>query len=112
MPTNVAPLSLSIARGTARTYLVTHQVSALDATPINIAGWTIRVTVKDVRNRVVLSKPTIVVDALAGRYNFSVTHNDTNISAGPYRLDIQRIDAGAETLMGLGTLSITPEVLY
>lgn len=108
---DVARLNLITAKGEARTYSGTHQTSATDTTPIDITGWTIKVTAKDEGGRVVLNKTATIVNGATGSYQFSVTHADTLVTPSAYRVDIQRT-SGAETLMGLGTWTVTPEVLY
>lgn len=109
---DVATVHLSISRGGAKTYTVTHETSGTNTAPIDVTGWTIVITAKDASGRSVLNKNGTVTNGPLGLYTFSVTHADTLLSPANYALDIQRTDSGSETLMGLGTFTITREVLY
>ena len=107
---DVALITLSVARGSAKTYNGTHVTSGTDSTPVNITGWTILVTARDENARVVWQKTASVVSGAAGTYTWPLTASDTTISAKPYTEDIWRTDSGSETLMALGTHTITSEV--
>ena len=109
----VALLNLSTARGEARTYNGTHQVSATDSTPVNITSWTIKVQAKDFNGNVVLDKTATVTSGPSGTYSFAVTHADTaTVGPGNYNMDIYRTDSGSETLMCYGAWNVTPDVRY
>lgn len=108
----VATGTLTATKGEAVTYNCTHVTSASDLTPINITGWTIRVTGRDRDGTVILTKTPSVISGAAGTYSFAVTHADTLIPVVLYALDIWRIDSGSEKPMWVGGWQITPEVIY
>lgn len=107
-----ANLAITAARGEAVTYTCTHQTSGASTTPIDITGWTIKVTARDESGAVVITKTATITSGPSGTYTFPVTHADTSIQPKAYALDIQRVDSGSERLMGLGTWTILREVLY
>ncbi len=110
MAAYVAPLSITVTRGEARTFNYTHQTSGTDSTPINIAGWTIVFTARDQTNTVVLTKSITVSSGPAGTYTWGVTATDTTRDPTSYTCDIWRTDSGSETIMGLGTMVISADV--
>lgn len=107
---SVARIQLECARGEARTFAGTHQTSGSDTTAINITGWTLVVTVRDENKAVMFTKSGTIVSGAAGTYTWPVTAANTLISPKPYSLDIWRTDAGSETLMAVGTLTVNDEV--
>lgn len=107
-----ATIAISAAKGEAVTYPCTHVTSASSSTPIDISGWTIKVTARDSNGTVVLNKTASVTSGPAGTYSFAVTTADTKLTPYAYPLDIQRTDSGSEKLMGLGKWTITGDVLY
>lgn len=107
-----ATIAISAAKGEAVTYPCTHVTSGSSSTPIDITGWTIKVTARDQSGTVVLNKTASITSGVAGTYSFSVTHADTTLTPFAYPLDIQRTDSGSEKLMGFGKWTITGEVLY
>lgn len=108
-----ASLSLSLAKGETVTFAGVHQVSADDATPVNITGWTIVATVRR-RNGTLLfpAKSATVTNGPAGQYTWSVARADT-LALAPVdcRVDIWRTDAGSERQLALGRLALTAEEL-
>ncbi len=107
---NIAALTLTVTRGEARTFNGTHQTSATDTTAINITGWTLLVTVRDLLGRVLFSTAATVVSGLSGTYSFAFTAAQTTLEPASYPCDLWRTDSGSETIMGLGTLQITSDV--
>lgn len=107
---SVARIALECSRGEARTFAGTHQTSGSDTTAINITGWTISITVRDEGKITMFTKSGTVTSGPAGTYTFAVTATNTTISAKPYSIDIWRVDSGSETLMAVGTLTISDEV--
>lgn len=107
-----ASISLFAARGEAVTYTCTHQTSAGTTTAIDISGWTITATARDETGAAVLSKTGTVTSGVNGTYTIAVTHADSLLVPRAYRFDIWRTDSGSEKLMGVGTWTITGEVLY
>jgi hypothetical protein len=109
----MADLALTVKKGEAVTFTGTHQVSATDATPVDITGWTIVVTVKSKEDgSIVFTKPATVTNGPTGKYSWSVVHADTNIRAGLRDVDAWRTDPGAERSMGQGSFTIAQDVLY
>lgn len=107
-----AAMSFVVAKGEAVTFTGTHQKSAIDATPVDISGWGILVTVKDRLGATIFSKPGDVTNGPLGQYSWSVVHADTNIVAASYDVDIWRTDAGSEREMDIGVFSVVGDVLY
>lgn len=81
----------------------------------DITGWTISLTIRTNANDVgsaLLTVAGVVVSAVAGTFKFTLTSAQTKIAVGNYAYDVQRIDAGGESVLSLGVLAIVQEVLY
>lgn len=90
-------------------------VIAGTTTPVNITGFTLELTVKKkgTDTAVVLQAAAAITDPTNGFYQFEFTHAQTvGLNAGTYTYDIQRTDAGSETVLAVGTFTVTQEVLY
>jgi Tfp pilus assembly protein PilV len=106
----VAQIALGCALGETRTFTGTHQVSEHDATAVDISGWTITVTIKNAGGTSVTISGSVVTGP-SGKYSWTTTPPNTlTLGVGDDAIDIWRTDIGSETLMGLGTFSITQEV--
>jgi len=110
MSQHVAQLTLEAALGETRQFSGTHQTSSTDTTPIDITGWTLTVTIKNPIGTTVTLAGT-VVSGTAGTYRWTITAaNTVTLGVNDSKIDVWRTDVGSETLMGLGTFSITQEV--
>lgn len=109
-----ATTNLQIYKGEAVT-LPFKQVIAGTTTGEDITG---RTYVLTVRNRAgdtatVLTKTATITSPTTGDYQFALTHAETvALAAGPYAYDIQRTDAGSETVVSIGAFEVLQEVLY
>lgn len=104
-----APLKLTAYLGEDRLFTCTHQTSSTDTTVKNITGWTITVTIK--KGATTITKSGTVVLGTAGTFTWPLAAADTvSLAVGDGAMDIQRTDSGSVTVMGIGTLSILPEV--
>lgn len=83
---------------------------------VDITGWTITMTIRVNANdaAVVLTKtPATIILAAAGTFKFTLSSAETKaLSVGNYAYDIQRVDAGSESVLSIGDLAIIQEVLY
>lgn len=87
---------------------------AFTMTPVvDISTWTLRFTLKKLATDVasVLSKTGTVTVGPSGTFSVALAKADTNIPARDYQYDVQRIDAGSEAVLSIGTFSILQEVL-
>lgn len=107
-----ATIAISCARGEAVSFPFTHEVSDVDATVVNITGWTIVATIRDENGNVVLLPTVAIVSGAAGTYTLGVTHAQTLLEVKTYDIDVWRTDAASEKLMGVGTIRITKQVKY
>ena len=92
-----------------------HQVVEGTTTDVNIAGWTITLTVRTTptATQTLLSKAASITNASQGRYQFHLAHADTvALHASAYHYDVQRTDGGSEAVLSIGRLTVTQEVLY
>lgn len=109
MATLFAPLALTAALGEDRAFTGTHQTSSTDTTAINITGWTLVITIK--KGATTLTISGSVTLGTAGTYAWTLTAaNSVALAVGDGAIDVWRTDAGAATLMAVGTISILPEV--
>lgn len=108
-----APLTLSILKGDAITVTGTHQVSARDATAVDISGWTLAFTVRKAYGDAapILQKSVTVTNGPAGQYSVSLTTSDTALAAGEYFADVARTDSGSERVLAEGKLTIQPTAI-
>ncbi len=105
----VAQLTLTAALGEDRTFAGTHQTSSTDDTPIDITGWTITVTIK--KGATTITKSGTVTSGTDGEYSWTLAAADTvSLAVGDGAIDVWRTNAGAATLMGIGTFSILQDV--
>jgi hypothetical protein len=110
---DVAPITLQAARGEARTYLGTQQTSATNATPVDISGWTIVLTVRREDNGPVLvTKSATLLSPTLGTYQVVLSASDTNLQPGTYPADLWRRDAGSERQIGYGTFTVGKSVIH
>lgn len=110
----VAQLDLTCALGEDRTFAGTHYDSdpdtETDAAVVNITGWTITVTIKNVALTTVTISATVTLGT-AGTYTWTLSAaQSVTLGAGVSRMDVWRTNAGAATLMGIGDFNITQEV--
>jgi hypothetical protein len=110
MAQSVAVLALQVTKGEDRVFAGTHQTSGTDTTPINITGWTMKFTVRDANKNILFTKTPSVSVGASGTYTFSVAAADTTINPDTYPCDLWRTDSGLATVMGIGTLTIQPDV--
>lgn len=109
-----AVLNLVIGKGEDVTFTGTHQVSETDATPVDLTGWTILVTVKDHIGRTTLFTETGTPanqTTNRGQFTWSLSSANTSIASRTYAVDVWRTDAGFATLMAIGVLDIDAAVL-
>lgn len=107
-----ATLDLAVEKGEDIVFTGTHQVSATDATVVDISGWTIVVTVKTADGVLLYTLAGTVVSGAAGTYSWPLTHTQTNIASKYLQVDIWRTDSGSQREMAKGRLFIGPDVLY
>jgi hypothetical protein len=85
-------------------------------TPVDITGWTLSFTQRrraEDTGTPLLSKTLTVTDGPSGAYELALSHADTvALSAGPYVFDVQRVDAGNEAVLCVGSVTVIQEVLY
>ena len=106
----VASLAINVTRGEDRAFAGTHQTSGTDSTAVNITGWTMVFTARDLHGVAWLSKTVSVTVGASGTYSFSVTASDLTVSSGNYPCDIWRTDSGNATIMGIGLLTVAGDV--
>jgi hypothetical protein len=105
-----AQIAATAYLGETRTFTWTHQVSETDTTPVNITGWTLTVTLKNVALTTVTIAGTVTLGT-AGTYSWILTAaNTVTLGVGDCKIDVWRTNAGSETLMAIGTFSIATEV--
>lgn len=109
-------LSLTAYAGEDYVATGTHVTSAVNTTPVNIAGWTIKATI---RNRPGDANPSLlqvaatVTNGPAGLYTVSLSATQTTaLGVGNFAIDIWRTDPGANTEMAIGTLAILQPVYH
>lgn len=110
-----APLDLSAYKGEDYEAKGVHKASRAPAAPVvNITGWTIVMTVRllpTTANPPLLSVNATVVSGTAGTYRIGLTAAQTlALGVGTFHADIWRTDAGAQTEMAVGTLTILQPV--
>ncbi len=106
-----ARVRFSVGKGEAVTFTGTHQAGPTNTTPVNIAGWTISVTVRNPDGTTLMTKAGTVTNGAAGQYSWSVTATDTTVTAGERDVEIWRTDSGSERIMAAGVFYIVPDVL-
>ena len=83
---------------------------------VEIGGWTVVLTVRRQPTDVaaVLSVAGTVTDGPNGAFQVVLTHaqTGTTLTTGTYFYDIQRTNAGFETVLSLGKITVLQEVLY
>lgn len=73
---------------------------------VNVTGWTSSFKVE------ALSKAGTVIDGPTGRIDFTLTDDDTNtLAPGAYPYDIKRTDAGLETVLAYGALTVRQNIV-
>ena len=101
-------------RGDTDKYLLTFQDKP--GNPVDITGTTIWFTIKvnctfDDINASLQKKITTHTDALNGKSEIDLTHDDTNnLSPGIYYYDIQLVDGDEVTTVLYGNIRILPDV--
>lgn len=107
-------INLAIFKG--ETVILPFQlVVAGTTTPVDINGFTLELTVrrKATDTVVVLQAAATITDHVNGLYQFQFSHAQTvAVAAGVYAYDVQRTDSGSETVLAVGSFTITQEVLY
>ena len=90
----------------------THRASSAGAV-IDISGWTIVLTLKHRASDtdVALTVNGAIVSGPSGTYTVTLTAAQTrSLQYGDYHCDIWRTNAGSETLMGIGRLTVLPPI--
>ncbi len=110
-----AYLTLESGKGDDLVVDATHVVSASDSTPVNIAGWTIkvnlrwRVTDDDTFTEIAAT----VVNGAAGTYTWEFTAALLRtMRSGDWAMSVFRTDTGSERLMATGILTIDANARY
>ena len=83
-------------------------------TPLtDISGWAMQFTLKRKATdaAAVLTQAAVITSAAQGQFSVSLTKVQTNLPAGEYAYDVQRIDAGSEAVLSVGLFTIQQEVL-
>lgn len=83
----------------------------------DITGWTIHATVRaNATDAAALVGPAACAHTseLGGIFRFSLTSTQTKttLGVGVFAYDIQRVDAGSESVLSIGELTVLQEVLY
>lgn len=105
-----AQIAATAYLGETRTFAWTHQTSETDTTAVNITGWTIIVTLKNVSLTTVTISGTVTLGT-AGTYTWIITAaNTVTLGVGDCKVDVWRTNSGSETLMAIGTFAIVQEV--
>ena len=107
-----AAIALACSRGEDVTFPLTHQTSATDSTAVNITGWTISAKVRNERNDVIFTIAGTIVSGVAGTYTIAFTSAQLLIEPKSYKLDVWRTHSGSAKPMGVGTLTVTPNVRF
>lgn len=110
-----APLALDAYKGEDYEAKGVHKASrAPGASVVNIAGWTIVLTVRVLptkANPPLLSVNATVLSGAAGTYLIALTAAQTlALGVGVFYADVWRTDNGAQTGMAVGTLTILQPV--
>lgn len=101
------------AKNHLETYVGEAYAPTFTMAPVeDITGWTIVFTLRTViGNPVLLSIAAAIVNAAAGKFRVTITAAQTDsLATGDYAYDVQRTDAGNETVLSIGTFTVLPDV--
>ena len=112
--TGVSPTSLT---GCANVPASSLSGALVTSGGTNINGWTITLTIRSNANdaATVLSvTPATITSAAGGIFALSLTSTQTKTTLGvnTFAYDVQRVDAGFESVLSIGELFVGQEVLY
>lgn len=105
-----ASLNFKTGKGEDILFTGTHYTDSTETVVVNITGWTILLTFKDMDGNAKFTKTGTVLVGLAGTYTWSLDRADTiNEDSEALQCDAWRTDTGGQRWMGQGFLYINPD---